>query len=136
MPIFLRDLHAVDREVGLEGFRQNQTIAGLGWPSEVVRQWLFEHGHHPAFLKDYGNVDLSRVYWRLEIVPVSELAQIQTGPSERGCLGEFAADHVHYLSKRPPDVRDAWEEAGTWVVPPILISGMLLDPPRACSSSR
>lgn len=43
-------------------------IAELGWPSDVVKQWLFDHGRHPAFLRDYATIDLSRVRWRLEVV--------------------------------------------------------------------
>lgn len=69
--------------------------------------------------------------WHREVVSVAELDRIPTGPSEQDWLERVAAEHRDWLTRRPQDIRDAWEELGTWRVPPILISRSLLDPPGA-----
>jgi hypothetical protein len=125
---YLQDIQRVDRGAGLEVFLETRVIAQLGWPRDVVSQWLFDHGRRPAFNVDYGHVDLSHVRWCLEAISVEELIGIPTGPSDAGLLEEVAADHEHYLGIRPPEVRNAWEELGTWLVPPVLIARGIVEP--------
>ncbi|MFY1573546.1 hypothetical protein ACN26Z_01465 [Verrucosispora sp. WMMD703] len=128
MPTFLENLPPADRDQDLRVFLQLEAIANLRWPDEVVRQWLYDHGRHLEFLRDYEDLDLERIRWKLEDVPVTELESIPTGPSDQGFLEDVAADHVYWLSKRPQRIRDAWETEGTWLVPPIMISRDLLHP--------
>ena len=129
MPTYLKDLEPVDQDLGLQMFCESPAIARLGWPQEVVRQWLFEHGRHLEFLDDYGAVDLNRIDWQLEVLPVTELERVRTGPSEQDWLERVAAEHLYWLSRRPEHIRDTWEELGTWGVPPIFLSRDLLNPP-------
>lgn len=35
-------------------YRVLPMIAALGWPDDVVEQWLFDHGRRHEFLRDYG----------------------------------------------------------------------------------
>ncbi|WP_043425468.1 hypothetical protein [Arthrobacter sp. 162MFSha1.1] len=113
-------------------FLARPEIAALGWPAEVVRQWLWEFGDRGQFLDDYGAVPLDRVAWFLEEVPAAEFDTMPTGASEAGLIEGFAAQHRHWLtakSRYKPAVRADWEERGTWSVPPVLIDRSLLDPP-------
>ncbi|OON27110.1 hypothetical protein BSA16_33840 [Micromonospora sp. Rc5] len=82
MPTYLKNLPIADRDRELQTFIQMQEIASLGWPEDVVRQWLYDHGGHPDFLVDYKALDLSRIQWTLEDVAVAELETIPTGSSE------------------------------------------------------
>ena len=130
MSIFLKDLPVAVRHQDLQVFIQLREITNLRWPDEVVRQWIYDHGDHLEFLRDYGDLDLERIRWELEGVPVAELESMPTGPSDQGALEEFAANHVYWLSRRPQRIQRAWEVEGTWLVPPILISRDLLHPPN------
>jgi hypothetical protein len=128
VPIFLKSLPPADRDQDLQVFMQLMATANLGWPDEVVRQWLYDHGQHLEFLRDYEYLDLEHIHWKLEDVPVAELESIPTGPSDQEFLEDVAANHVYWLSKRPQRIQDAWKFEGTWLVPPIVISRDLLHP--------
>ncbi len=93
-----------------------------------MRQWIYDHGDHPEFLRDYEHLDLEQIRWKLEDVPLAELESIPTGPSDQEALEGFAANHVYWLSRRPQRIQQAWEVEGTWLVPPIVISRDLLHP--------
>jgi hypothetical protein len=107
VPIFLENLPPADRDQDLRVFLQLEAIANLRWPDEVVRQWLYDHGQHLEFLRDYEDLDLERIHWKLEDVPVTELESIPTGSSDQEWLKEVAANHVYWLGKRPQRIRDA-----------------------------
>jgi hypothetical protein len=128
VPTYLHELPVADRDAGSDAFRRLPQIERLDWPEGVVEQWLYDHGHHSAFLDDYGNVDLDEVQWTLELVPLTELAVMPTGPSEEDFLNEVAIDHVHYLGVRPQPIQDTWSQSGTWLVPPVLLDRRLLTP--------
>ncbi len=131
MPLHLEDLPRADRDRGLDVFKQFLRVASLGWPDGVVKQWLYDHGDRPAFLRDYRFVDLSRIQWTLDDVHIRDLEQISTGPSEQDFLVDVATEHQYWLGRRPEGVRNAWEQVGTWLVPPVLISRELLYPAGA-----
>lgn len=134
MAYCLKDLRAVARvddngSEGLSVFFQLPAVRELRWPAEVVKQWLWEHGANERFLRDYAEVDLSRVCWTLEAVPAVQFETMPTGPSDGDCIEEYARNHRHYLALRQQyqrEVVDAWDNRGTWLVPPILLSRSLL----------
>jgi hypothetical protein len=129
MPTYLGQLPVAERDQQLRVFIEEPAIAALRWPEEVVEQWLYHHGDEPSFLRDYETVDLSTVGWTLDAVDVADLADIPTGPGDQiDVLEEFRAEHRYYLGLRPPEVRDAWNGGGTWLVPPILLARSVLDP--------
>lgn len=128
MPVYLKDLPPADRDDDFIRFNETAEIVDLGWPSEVVKQWLYDHGDRPDFLADYANLDLGRIRWNLELVSVTDLEHIPTGPADQEWLDQVAAEHHHWLGVRLPRYRDAWETRGTWIDPPVLISRDLLDP--------
>lgn len=136
MPVYLRDMpvadpdrNLVDRQQSLAEYIALPHVARLDWPAAVVEDWLFDHASHEAFRQDYATLDLSSIGWALEDVPLSELEDVRTGPSEQKFLDHVADIHQHWLSVRPADIRTAWETRGTWLVAPILISEDLLNLP-------
>jgi hypothetical protein len=130
MPVRLEDLPAADHDRGLSAFAILPAIARLDWPEEVVEQWLYDHGRHLEFLDDYGSLDLSLIRWTLKDVAVHDLKAVPTGTSDQDWLDEVAAEHRRWLSQRPQRYRDAWENHGSWLTPPILITRALLHPQR------
>ncbi len=137
MTFYLEDLQNVARPEGdgldgLSAFLRQPAISALGWPADVVRQWLWDHGDNGPFLRDYARVDLSRISWMLETVRTVDFDAMPTGPSDSDCIGDYARNHRHYLGLRQqchPEIVDSWENKGTWLVAPILISRLLLQPP-------
>ena len=54
----LRDVAVSCREDSMrfEGFRQNALVSSLGWPDDVVEQFLYDHADNIGFLRDYGDL--------------------------------------------------------------------------------
>ncbi|MFJ3099132.1 hypothetical protein [Streptomyces hydrogenans] len=109
-------------------FRADPMVATLRWPDDVLEQFLYDFGDNPAFVNDYGSVDLRAIQWRLETVPSADFHEMPTGATDAGCIEEFAEKPVHWVKVRPPEVGRQWEEHGTWLRPPLLIDRCLLDP--------
>lgn len=118
-----------------EGFRTDALVSSLRWPDDVVEQLLYDHADNDAFLRDYGDIDLSRVQWDVEIVPLGKLVEMPTGASESGCIEEYAANPDHWVRVRNRGIHmgvaQCWEAHGTWKRWPILIDRGLLDPPES-----
>ena len=131
----LSDLSVACREgsTGFKGFRQDPLVSSLGWPDDVVEQFLYDHAANGAFLVDYRDLDLSRMTWSVEVIPVGELLVMPTGASDGNCMEEYAADPDHWVRVRNRGVHvgvaECWETRGTWKRRPILIERSLLDPP-------
>ncbi|MFC9439525.1 hypothetical protein [Nocardia sp. NPDC057030] len=130
----LDDLFSIPRpgheEAGtLDEFMAHPLVAELRWPRDVVEQWLWEHGRNAHFLYDYGTVQLDNISWSLETLPAADLVTTPTGLSEGDLLDINAADHAHWVRVRPVEIRQAWDQTGTWLRPPILIERALLTPP-------
>lgn len=136
MPFLLGDL-ALDLERNIrddaqfQAFRNRPEIEALGWPESPLRQWLWDFGDRDAFVDDYGAIDLSHVVWTPEGIDAAEFDTMPTGSRDAGWIDEAAAHHRHWVkvkSRSRPEVRTSWEEAGTWIVPPVLIERSLLEP--------
>jgi hypothetical protein len=133
----LSDLAVSCRETSMhfEGFRQNALISSLGWPDDVLEQFLYDHADKIGFLRDYGNLDLSKIKWDVEVIPVEELIEMPTGASDGDCIDEFATNPDHWvrIRNRGPHigVAQCWETHGTWKRWPILIDRGLLDSPES-----
>src|ERR1700761_391272 len=131
----LSDLSVACREsgTGFEGFRQDARVSSLGWPDDVVEQFLYDHAANGGFLVDYKDLDLSRTTWGVEVIPVEEFLVMPTGASDGGCMEEFAVDPDHWVRVRDRGVHvgvaECWRTRGTWKRWPILIERSLLDPP-------
>jgi hypothetical protein len=131
----IADLAVSCREgsLSLEGFCRDGRVSGLGWPTDVVEQFLFDHADYPGFLHDYGDLDLCKITWRVETIPCEEFIGMPTGASDSGCMEQFAADPDHYVRIRAQGIHEGvpeyWQTHGTWKRRPILVDrGMLLPP--------
>lgn len=129
----LADLMACRRDdgMGFESFRMNPAIASLQWPDDVVEQFLFDHGDNSGFLCDYGRIDLSRVRWDVEVLPVGDFCEMPTGASDAGCIEDFAANPDYWVGLRYEGIHigvaECWETHGTWKRWPVLVDRRLLD---------
>ncbi|MFI8977198.1 hypothetical protein ACIGO9_30245 [Nocardia asteroides] len=129
----LSDLLGIPRpgETGagtLKGFLSIPQVAGLGWPEDVVDEWLWKLGSHLEFLDDYDSLELETVQWAREELPVTELVNLPTGPSEADLIEYNANHHQYLLQQRPVAIAHAWNSSGTWLAPPLLIDRILLGP--------
>lgn len=138
MSVFLSDLqqpHIIREVAGAspwtspEKFSALPEVAELGWPSEVVRQWLYEHLLWGEFLTDYAALDLSTVAWSLQDVHATAFLSMTSGSSD-DYLTEFSKNPDYYRERftvQRPATREAWEQQGTWLVPPLLLDLACLD---------
>lgn len=123
-----------ESKCGFWHFRDHPRSLALGWPDEVLEQWLYDHADNGSFLDDYGGIDLTTLQWNVEVIPLEELVLCPTGPSDAGCIEDFAADPDHWVAVRNMGVHigvsECWEAHGTWKRWPILIDRQLLEPAR------
>lgn len=122
-----------ESEFGFAAFRGNLPVLRLRWPDDVLEQWLYHHADNSAFLRDYGDVDLSRIRWQVEAISTEEFIRIPTGPSDGDCIDEYAANPGHWINVRRHGVHMGvslcWDTHGTWKRWPILIDRLLLGCP-------
>lgn len=134
--IFLGDIELdSERDIRDEGafaeFLRRGDVAALGWPDDVVRQWLWDFGDREAFRDDYGSIDLSQVDWTPEGIAAADFDTMPTGSRDGDCIEEYARDHAYWVETKArykPEVKIAWDMQGSWIVPPVLIARSLLDP--------
>ncbi|MFI5734963.1 hypothetical protein ACIA49_32925 [Kribbella sp. NPDC051587] len=123
---------ARERGVPLVSFCADPVIRSLNWPADVVEQWLYDHGGKAAFLQDYGGLDLSSIVWDVEIVPLEAFLVMPTGPSDSGCIEEYAGHPDHWVRRRTTGIHrgvpQTWEAHGTWKRWPLLLDRRLLEP--------
>ncbi|WP_271217570.1 hypothetical protein [Streptosporangium carneum] len=118
--------------LGFQGFRTDDKVLALRWPADVVEQFLYDHADYDGFLRDYGDVDLSAVAWDVEIIAVEDFLEMPTGPSDKGCIEEYAEVPDRWVKARNAGVHigveQCWQAHGTWKRWPILIDRALLTP--------
>jgi hypothetical protein len=94
-------------------------VSSLGWPDDVVEQFLYDHADNIGFLRDYGDLDLSKIEWDVEIISVEELTEMPTSASDGDCIEDFAANPDHWVRVRNRGIHigvaQCWETHGTWV---------------------
>ena len=100
---------------------------GLECPLEVFGQLFHEHHADQEFATLYRAVDWGRVAWSLEELSGVQWRQVSV---ERGY--QYAVDEARWrtFEEGVVDARAAvvahWGEAGTWLVPPVLVTGEVL----------
>lgn len=117
---------------GFAEFRQLERVHQLGWPDDVLEQWVFDHAENVSFLNDYGEVDLVQIDWQVEVLPVDDFMVMPTGPSDRGAIEDFAENPDHWVAVRRYGVHMGvglcWEVHGTWKRWPIVLDRDLVNP--------
>ena len=117
-------------QFGFAEFRSYPEIADVDWPDDVIEHWLYDHGTNGSFLDDYRDLDLRRVLWAVEVVPVQEFLDMPTGPSDTGYIDEIALDPDHWIRSRDQGIHigvsQCWNAHGTWKRWPVLLDRQLL----------
>lgn len=123
----------LSRDRALRGFLGHPLVVRLGWPDDVIEQWLFDHAGHVAFHLDYGHINLNEITWTLERLDTSLLLEVRTGASEEGAIEDWAECHEHAVRIRATSgspahmgIREKWHKEGTWLRPPLLIERALV----------
>lgn len=112
---------------GLEGFIRDERVGVLGWPDDVVEQWLYDFGGWSRFHADYGHLDLTTIEWGDDLVDAEQFLTMPTGPSDVDLIDENAANAAHWSeARRHLGVPQHWESHGTWIRRPILVERSLL----------
>ena len=74
-PVLLADLqrpHVLAQRRGygsLERFAAIPEVTALGWPLDVVEQWLWDFLDLWEFVEDYSSVDLAGLTWQMKDLP-------------------------------------------------------------------
>ncbi len=105
----------------LEAFLVLPEIAALGWPRDVVEQWLWDFIDLPEFLVDYADVDLAGLTWQLKQLPADEFLTMPTGSQTQDYLDRARDLHQHWTSVRSVEIQQAWEKWGLWLRAPIVL---------------
>ena len=100
---------------------------GLDCPIEVFSQLFHEHHLDEGFAELSRAVDWSRVVWSIESLSGVQWRQVSV---DRGY--QYAVDEARWrtVAEGVSDERVAvvahWGEAGTWLVPPVIVTGEVL----------
>lgn len=125
------DLSQRCREFGcgrLDEFLRDESVRALGWPGDVVEQWLYDFAAWGAFQVDYGHLDLMMIEWHDELIPAASFLTMPTGESDGALIDENAENADHWSEvRRHLGVPQHWESHGTWLRRPLLIDRALLD---------
>ena len=102
-------------------------------PTEVIQQFFVEHGRNPDFQEQYGHIVLDLMTWKKELISGDELRHCshfeRFDPLFKSCSARALAiskDDWKGIDRRQNVVRQ-WEEHKTWLLPPVLIAGVLVN---------
>lgn len=116
-------------ECGLLKFMRIPQVQSLGWPADVLEQWLYDFADHEPFLQDYADVLLEQISWQVEAIAVDDFMTMPTGPSEANAIKQFAKDPEHWVALRNHGVHMGvqltWDVHGTWKRWPLVIDRQL-----------
>jgi hypothetical protein len=107
----------------------------LPMPDDVLEQFLADHGVKHEFQKQYGDLDLHGLHWRLILTPAAEIFQCSVYPGFQEWF-----DAVHDRTLEVPksgwksvllraDGKQHWQDHRTWKRAPLMIKGDLIGSP-------
>lgn len=111
----LRSAHARCRQAEgnqFELFLHEPVVSCLWWPSDVVRQMLWEHGETEHFMPDYGTLRLEQVSWTREAVSRELLRSVPTGRFDHGAIEDYAKFPDYWAGKKGDCVKYFWPQRG------------------------
>ena len=117
------------RELCWVRFNARLSDEGLNWPDDVVEQFLFDHGTHPEFVSQYGQLDLRLLTWSLEPLRAAVLVRATVYPKFRQRIDSVAAALDYFATVY--GVRWGWLDKRTWLRAPVMMHGNLLQPGQA-----
>jgi hypothetical protein len=108
----------------------------LPMPEDVLEQFLFDHGTKGEFQQQYGHLDLHALRWELVSSRASEILGCSVYPEFARWI-ETVAGRTRVVPQEgwhdlhlPPDAAEHWRDRGTWVRPPVMLKGDLVDSNR------
>jgi hypothetical protein len=98
--------------------------AGLEIPLDVFEQLFHDHHGDDTFEPVVRVVDWSRVEWTEAFLTGASLRSVRVPRAYQHVVDEARASTVaDGLRDERPDVLAHWRQAGTWLVPPIVVAG-------------
>ncbi len=104
-------------------------------PAAVAQQVYADHGRKAEFQAAYGHLDIARLNWKLLSYPASKLSAATVNPPFRAWFDvvgsrvrRFPIDGWNCVDTRSY-VLAHWQECGTWLTPPVLLSGHIVNSP-------
>jgi hypothetical protein len=100
---------------------------GLSCPFDVFEQLFYDHHGDEDFGSVVVHVDWSRVRWRECLMSADALKRVAVPRLYQMAVDEARArTELHGVSDERAEVMDRWEEEGTWIRAPVLVSGSVL----------
>jgi hypothetical protein len=101
-------------------------------PTEVAKQFYSDHARKNEFQVQYGGMDLDRLRWHRVKQSAGELMAASVYPDYQRWLdavrrrpASFGSQGWECIDVRK-DVQDHWAKHGTWLIPPVVLSGSLV----------
>jgi hypothetical protein len=104
-------------------------------PKEVVQQVFVEHGRKAEFQSQYGHLDLNSIRWNKESIAGVGLAEsshfegFYRWYNVVGKRASLVATEGWSCIDRRQTVVEHWKKHLTWITPPVLIDGALVNRP-------
>src|SRR4051812_36899432 len=92
-------------------------------PGPVIKQVYSQHGRLAAFQSVYGDVEISRLMWKLQALPAEAICQashqFDGHVKNVSARAESALRDGWSVVDRRPEVVQSWRDRGTWLMPPV-----------------
>ena len=120
----LRDLQFFSRTEGGAGISPEAARAlNLPMPDDVLEQFIIDHGHNPAFLNRYEQLDLYSLSWSKEMIETARIVNctskfdsyVQEIAERHACASSLESAIFH------SDAGAYWAAHGTWLRPPVFL---------------
>lgn len=101
-------------------------------PLPVAQQVYADHGRKEEFQATYGALDIGSLEWRLLALPAETLCAATVNPQYRSWYDKVSTRASLFGSEgwKCIDIRRAviehWSKNGTWLIPPVMLSGVLV----------
>ena len=102
-------------------------------PKQVVLQVLVDHGRKSEFQTQYGHLDLNLIRWSKESIAGVDLAEsshyegFDRWYKAVGLRASLVATEGWGCIDSRQSVIEHWEEHLTWIIPPVIIDGALVN---------
>lgn len=104
----------------------------LPMPADVLEQFVFDHGANEEFQKQYSHLNLHTLQWDLISAETKDILTCSVYPHFIGWM-ETATSRTRVVPfdgwndvLLPPGAAQYWRDHGTWMRPPIIITGDLV----------
>lgn len=102
-------------------------------PKDVFEQFFYDHGRNSQFQLQYGNLDISTIIWKENIISAKELLDLNIYSSFSDWVKEVEKRTLKCTSNdfsmidTRIKVSNYWKNNKTWLRSPILLSGTIMN---------